>query len=101
VYSVISPEGCAAILWKDSTQAERAASSLRLTAEDLLRLGIVDRIVREPQGGAHTEHEQAAQILDVALSESLAEVASYTTEQRQTRRYEKLRQFGRWGIAVG
>jgi acetyl-CoA carboxylase carboxyl transferase subunit alpha len=99
IYSVITPEGCAAILWRDATQAERAAASLRLTAEDLLRLGIVDKIVQEPAGGAHTEHDRAAQLLDSVLSEGLAEIVSYTQEQRQARRYGKLRQFGKWGFA--
>jgi acetyl-CoA carboxylase carboxyl transferase subunit alpha len=98
IYSVITPEGCAAILWRDATQAERAAASLRLTAEDLLRLGVVDRVVQEPVGGAHTEHDRTAQLLDSVLSEGLAEVVSYTQEQRQARRYGKLREFGKWGF---
>jgi acetyl-CoA carboxylase carboxyl transferase subunit alpha len=98
IYSVITPEGCAAILWRDATQAERAAASLRLTAEDLLRLGVVDRVVQEPTGGAHTEHDRTAQLLDSVLSEGLAEVVSYTQQQRQARRYGKLREFGKWGF---
>ena len=98
IYSVITPEGCAAILWRDATQAERAAASLRLTAEDLLRLGVVDRVVQEPTGGAHTEHDKTAQLLDSVLSEGLAEVVSYTQQQRQARRYSKLREFGKWGF---
>jgi acetyl-CoA carboxylase carboxyl transferase subunit alpha len=98
IYSVITPEGCAAILWRDSSQAERAAASLRLTAEDLLHLGVVDRVVQEPVGGAHTEYDRTAQLLDSVLSEGLAEVVGYTQEQRQARRYGKLRKFGKWGF---
>jgi acetyl-CoA carboxylase carboxyl transferase subunit alpha len=97
VYSVISPEGCAAILWKDASQAARAASGLRLTAEDLYRQGIIDRVVAEPEGGAHTEHDEAARLLDAALSEGLAEALSFTSRQRLVHRYEKLREFGKWG----
>lgn len=98
VYSVITPEGCAAILWKDSAQAERAATGLRLTAADLLQLGVVDRLVSEPVSGAHTDYEKTVHLLDVALSEGLAEAVSYTPEKRLARRYEKLRNFGRWGF---
>jgi acetyl-CoA carboxylase carboxyl transferase subunit alpha len=100
IYSVISPEGCAAILWKDAAQADRAASGLRLTAEDLYAQGIVDRVVSEPPGGAHTECDEAARLLDAALSEGLAESLGYTMEQRLARRYAKLREFGKWGTLV-
>lgn len=100
IYSVISPEGCAAILWKDAGQAERAATGLRLTAEDLYGQGIVDRVVKEPHGGAHTEYDEAARLLDAALSEGLAESLSYTQEQRLNRRYGKLREFGKWGTRL-
>ena len=98
IYSVITPEGCAAILWRDAAQAERAAEGLRLTAEDLLGLGVVDRVVQEPAGGAHSEHERSAHLLDAALSEGLAEVVGYTQEERQARRYSKLRKLGKWGF---
>lgn len=97
IYSVISPEGCAAILWKDATQADRAASGLRLTAEDLYGQGVVDKVVAEPPGGAHTEYTEAARLLDSALSEGLAESLSHTLQQRLARRYRKLREFGKWG----
>src|SRR3989441_1803380 len=73
IYSVISPEGCAAILWKDSSQAARAAEQLRLTAKDLLGEGIVDQVINEPAGGAQTSHDEAARLLDAALCASLAE----------------------------
>jgi acetyl-CoA carboxylase carboxyl transferase subunit alpha len=98
IYSVISPEGCAAILWKDAGQAERAASGLKLTAEDLYRQGIVDRVVPEPSGGAHTDYDETARLLDISLSEVLALTVSQTNSDRLTRRYEKLREFGEWGI---
>jgi acetyl-CoA carboxylase carboxyl transferase subunit alpha len=97
VYSVISPEGCAAILWKDSGQAARAAEGLRLTAQELFAEKIVDQIISEPEGGAHTDYDQAARLLDSALSGRLAEAVSCTQEERLARRHNKLRQFGRWG----
>ena len=96
-YSVISPEGCAAILWKDSSQADRAAEGLRLTAQHLFDEGIVDKIIPEPEGGAHNDYDQAARYLDSALSERLAEAVSQSQEDRLSRRYSKLRGFGRWG----
>ena len=96
-YSVITPEGCAAILWKDSAQAPLAANGLRLTAQHLFKEGIVDQIISEPGEGAHTNHDAAARFLDAALTRQLAEAVSLTQEERLTRRYAKLRQFGRWG----
>ena len=97
VYSVISPEGCAAILWKDSGKADRAAEGLRLTAQHLAAEKIIDEIVSEPSGGAHVDFDQAAKLLDRALTERLAEAVSRTDEERLARRHAKLRQFGRWG----
>lgn len=97
IYSVISPEGCAAILWKDSAKADRAAEGLRLTAQHLFAEGIVDKIIPEPPGGAHNDYDQTAGFLDSALSERLAEAVSCSQEDRLSRRYSKLRRFGRWG----
>ena len=74
IYSVISPEGCAAILWKDSAKADRAAEGLRLTAQHLFEEGIIDKIIPEPEGGAHNDYDQTARYLDSALTERLAEV---------------------------
>src|SRR6266542_866159 len=74
IYSVIPPEGCAAILWRDAARKVEAAEALRLTAPDLLHFGIVDEIVREPIGGAHTNHELATSLLDAALERTLADV---------------------------
>ncbi len=99
IYSVISPEGCAAILWKDSSLAERAAEGLKLTAQDLFEAKLVDQIISEPAGGAHTDYDQAARYLDSALSERLADAVSCSQEERLAKRYAKLRQFGRWGMA--
>src|SRR5205809_4697708 len=97
IYSVISPEGCAAILWKDSSQAARAAEQLRLTAEDLHHEEIVDQVIEEPDGGAHTSHDEAARLLEAALSTRFAESITHNLEQRLSRRYRKLRQMGKWG----
>ncbi len=82
IYSVISPEGCAAILWKDSSQADRAAEGLRLTAQHLHAEGIVDKIIPEPEGGAHNDYDQTARYLDSALSERLAEAVSCSQEDQ-------------------
>jgi acetyl-CoA carboxylase carboxyl transferase subunit alpha len=98
-YSVITPEGCAAILWKDSSQAPRAAEELCMTAQHLHAEGIVDKIIPEPEGGAHNDYDQTARYLDSALSERLAEAVSCSQEERLSRRYSKLRHFGRWGTA--
>lgn len=94
IYSVISPEGCAAILWKDAAQAPLAAESLGLTAFDLKRLGIVDEIVSEPSTGAHTAPIEAAKLLDQALWKSLESLKSLPSSELQARRYAKLRAIG-------
>ena len=97
IYSVISPEGCAAILWRDKEKADLAAEGLRLTAQHLFEEGIIDKIIPEPEGGAHNDYDQTARFLDSALSERLAEAVSCSPEDRLSRRYKKLRGFGRWG----
>lgn len=93
-YSVISPEGCAAILWKDRTAAAKAAESLRITAKDLLELKLVDDIVPEPLGGAHTDPNATAAALKEHLLKHLTEVLALTKTERLKRRYEKFRAFG-------
>ena len=93
-YSVITPEGCAAILWKDAAQAPLAAEYLRLTAPDLMRLGVVDQIVPEPAAGAHEEYDEAARLLDAVLRQSLEEMAKLNWEERRERRYKRLRVIG-------
>jgi acetyl-CoA carboxylase carboxyl transferase subunit alpha len=99
IYSVISPEGCAAILWKDSSQAARAAEELRLTAQDLHGEGIVDQVVDEPEGGAQTSHDEAARLLDTVLCAKLAESVTSKVDERLARRYQKMRQVGKWGTS--
>jgi acetyl-CoA carboxylase carboxyl transferase subunit alpha len=94
VYSVISPEGCAAILWKDSSQKERAARALRLTAEDLEELGIVDVIVPEPDGGAHADPDTAAKSLAQALERAARELERIPPEKLLATRAEKFLAMG-------
>ena len=99
IYSVIPPEGCAAILWRDSGRKVEAAEALKLTAPDLLRFGIIDEIVPEPVGGAHTNHELATALLDVALGRALASVSALDSATRLELRYQKFRAMGNVGIA--
>ena len=102
IYSVISPEGCASIMWRDAAKAELAANALKITARDLHGLGLVDEIVPEPEGGAHLDHEAAAQLLDPVLERLLAELLRLPTSELLERRYEKFRhmgQFFRVGVA--
>ncbi|HEX8149124.1 MAG TPA: acetyl-CoA carboxylase carboxyltransferase subunit alpha [Pyrinomonadaceae bacterium] len=96
VYSVITPEGCAAILFKDSAQAPRAAEFLRLTAPELYKAGIVDLVIPEPAGGAQNDHDETARLLDAALWESLRQTSGLAPAERLARRYRKLRALGRW-----
>src|SRR5262249_33191612 len=88
-YSVISPEGCAAIMWRDATKAETAAVALKITAKDLKGLGIVDEIVPEPEGGAHTDYEAAARSLDLVLDRQLLALSNQATKEMLDARYEK------------
>ncbi len=94
IYSVISPEGCAAILWKDATKASQAAASMKLTAPELLELGIVDSIVPEPEGGAQDDWDKTAEYLAEAVKESLKAVDALTVDGRLARRYERFRKMG-------
>jgi len=91
VYSVISPEGCASIMWRDAAKKELAAQALRITAKDLMELGCVDGTVAEPEGGAHADHEAAAALLDAALQEHLAEVKKVPLKELLDSRYKKFR----------
>jgi acetyl-CoA carboxylase carboxyl transferase subunit alpha len=95
-YSVISPEGCAAILWKDGEKRELAARAMKITAEDLERLGVVDEIVPEPLGGAHTDYASAARAIAEAIRRHLAEIAAWSVDERIRRRREKYRAMGAW-----
>jgi len=94
IYSVISPEGCAAILWGDAAKAPEAAESMRITAPDLLRLGVIDAIVPEPAGGAHRDWDGAAAHLREALREHLRPLASMPPDDLVAERYEKFRRIG-------
>jgi acetyl-CoA carboxylase carboxyl transferase subunit alpha len=94
IYSVISPEGCASILWRDASFAEAAAKALRLTAQDLFEFGLIDRIVAEPPGGAHADPEAMSAALGEALNEALAVVRDLPIEERLQLRYEKFRKMG-------
>ena len=96
IYSVISPEGCASILWRDAGKAETAAQALRITAGDLKELGIVDEIVPEPEGGAHLDHEATARLLDPVLVRSLDSLLSLGTPELLRRRYQKFRRMGQF-----
>jgi acetyl-CoA carboxylase carboxyl transferase subunit alpha len=93
-YSVISPEGCAAILWKDRTAASTAAEALKISAAHLLELGLVDEIVPEPLGGAHTNREAAARILQEYLLKHLEQILALPAADRLQQRYAKFRAFG-------
>jgi acetyl-CoA carboxylase carboxyl transferase subunit alpha len=94
VYSVISPESCAAIIWRDSTKAELAAAALRMTAEDLQELALIDGIVPEPPGGAHENPDVAAENLRTALQAALAELMKLTPDELVQQRYAKFRKMG-------
>jgi acetyl-CoA carboxylase carboxyl transferase subunit alpha len=93
-YSVISPEGCAAILWKDRLKAPQAAEVLKLTAKDLLKLGLIDEEILEPIGGAHRDPEKAAQNIKRVIKKALKELKAIPKEELLSRRYEKFRKMG-------
>jgi len=96
VYSVISPEGCASILWRDAAKAEVAAEALKITAPDLKALGIIDEIVSEPEGGAHLDHEASAALLGGVLDDSLRDLSQLTIPNLLERRFEKFRRMGQF-----
>lgn len=95
-YSVISPEGCASIIWRDSTKAETAAVAMKITAKDLKELGIVDEIVPEPEGGAHTDHEATARLLEEVLDRQLVALDNQPIKEVLQQRYEKFRNMGQF-----
>ncbi|HTC62913.1 MAG TPA: acetyl-CoA carboxylase carboxyltransferase subunit alpha [Candidatus Saccharimonadales bacterium] len=96
VYSVISPEGCASILWRDSTKAEVAAEALKITAPHLKEFGIIDEIVPEPEGGAHTDVKASASFLGKVLDRSLRDLARLPIPELLDQRYEKFRRMGQF-----
>jgi acetyl-CoA carboxylase carboxyl transferase subunit alpha len=95
-YSVISPEGCAAIMWRDASKAETAAVALKITANDLKELGIVDEIVPEPEGGAHTSYEATGRLLDAVLDRQMVALTNESTKDLLDARYEKFRRMGQF-----
>jgi acetyl-CoA carboxylase carboxyl transferase subunit alpha len=96
IYSVISPEGCAAIMWRDSSKAETAAIALKITASDLKELGIVDEIVPEPEAGAHTDYDGAARLLDIVLDRQLVMLTNEPVRDLLEARYKKFRNMGQF-----
>jgi len=96
VYSVISPEGCASILWRDAAKAEIAAEALKITARDLKEFGIIDEIVPEPEGGAHLDHEASAAFLGSVLDDALRSLSRIPIAELLDRRYEKFRRMGQF-----
>jgi acetyl-CoA carboxylase carboxyl transferase subunit alpha len=98
IYSVIPPEGCAAILWRDPSRKVEAAEALKLTAPDLLKAGVIDGVIPEPVGGAHADPDATIALVDGVLDEVLREVSALESEVRLARRYEKFRNMGRMGI---
>ncbi len=101
IYSVISPEGCAAIMWRDATKKELAAEAMRITATDLQELGCIDDIVPEPEGGAHRDYEAAANLLDVSLRKHLAELKKIVPAELVVSRYNKFRTMAQFFQAAG
>jgi acetyl-CoA carboxylase carboxyl transferase subunit alpha len=99
VYSVIPPEGCAAILWRDANRKVEAAAALKITAQDMVALGLVDAIIPEPAGGAHNDHDRASALVDQALHHALTEVSALSVEERLHLRYDKFRRMGEEGSA--
>jgi acetyl-CoA carboxylase carboxyl transferase subunit alpha len=99
VYSVIPPEGCAAILWRDANRKVEASAALKITAPDLLELGLIDAIVPEPSGGAHNDHDRATALVDQALSQALAELQAIPVDALLEARYQKFRHMGAEGQA--
>jgi len=93
---VISPEACSAILWKDRRHAPEAAEALKLTAQDLMGLGVVDEIVPEPEGGAHRDPDLAAANLGTALRQNLERLSSFSMEAMLRNRYDKFRKLGKF-----
>ena len=98
IYSVIPPEGCAAILWRDAGKKAEAAEALKITAPDLLKAGVIDEIIPEPLGGAHSDPGAASASVGSALERILRELAALDSEERLSRRYDKFRNMGRLGI---
>lgn len=98
IYSVISPEGCAAILWKTAEARDKAADALKLTATDLASLGVIDDVIPEPPGGAHTDWDETARRLRAAVARHLEELRPLSPDELRRRRWEKFEAMGRWRV---
>jgi acetyl-CoA carboxylase carboxyl transferase subunit alpha len=101
IYSVISPEGCASILWRDPAKAETAAEMMKITSPDLLKFGVIDRIIPEPEGGAHRDHKEAAESLKKELVQTLASLLPVPIPELLDRRYAKFRAMGQFKKKAG
>jgi acetyl-CoA carboxylase carboxyl transferase subunit alpha len=99
IYSVISPEGCAALVWRDAAEAPRAAAALRVAADDLFELGLIDAVIPEPEGGAHTDHELTAKRVMSEVQASLDELQALDAEERLRLRHEKYLRMGSYAVA--
>jgi acetyl-CoA carboxylase carboxyl transferase subunit alpha len=93
-YTVITPENCSTIIWRDQEHVDESANALRLTAQDLKSFRVIDEIVAEPDGGAHTDYAGAARLLDQAITSTLNEICAWTAEERVQKRYERFRAIG-------
>ena len=100
IYSVISPEGCASILWKNAEKTREAAEALRLTAQDLAKLGVNDQVIREPLGGAHRDRNKTLEAVRAAIAEMLAELSPKTRKQLLSDRRKKYLKMGMTGLAA-
>jgi acetyl-CoA carboxylase carboxyl transferase subunit alpha len=96
IYSVISPEGCASIMWRDATKRDVAAEALRITSKDMVELGVIDAVVSEPAGGAHRDPKAAADLLAAELHKQLSELQALSLEQLLAARYEKFRKMAQF-----
>jgi acetyl-CoA carboxylase carboxyl transferase subunit alpha len=96
VYSVISPEGCASIMWRDASKKELAAQALRITAPDMKELGVIDEIITEPDGGAHVDHEAAATLVDNTLHRNFTDLKSKSSAELVDQRYAKFRHIAKF-----
>jgi len=99
IYSAISPNGAASILWKDASKADQAAEAMKITAKDLLELGVIEEIIPEPQGGAHRDKATQAESIKEALWRNLQELSKLTPDELREDRYRKFRKVGRFGTA--
>jgi acetyl-CoA carboxylase carboxyl transferase subunit alpha len=99
IYSVISPEGCASILWRSASHAADAAAALRITAQDMLQLGIIDSIIQEPLGGAHRDRERMINSVGATISHALAELTPIDSKELISQRHAKYLNIGKKGLS--